>query len=72
MFTEFELLDHNNKIFILGVFIINSLLRDKSFSASPTNLKNSIKIFRRNKEIQSGLFNVWPEPDDELSNQNNL
>ena len=68
MFTEFELLDHNNKIFILGVFIINSLLRDKSFSASPTNLENSIKIFRRNREIQSVLFNVWPEPVDKLSN----
>ena len=72
MFTMFELLDHNNKIFILGVFIINSLLRDKSFSASPTNLENSIKVFRRNKEIQSVLFNVWPEQVNELSNQNNL
>ena len=59
MITEFEALDLDNQIDVLGDFNINVLFRDKYV----LNKSNVIKKLDKNL--------LWPEPIDRLNNQDN-
>ena len=59
MITEFEALDLDNEIYVLGDFNINLLFRDKYV----LNKSNVIKKLDKNL--------LWPEPINRLNNQDN-
>ena len=67
MITDFQALDLNNEVYILGSFDMNLLFRDKYVL-----LKKLINICCQKEKDTKSLLNVWPEPIDRLSNQNNL
>ena len=78
MITEFEALDINNEIYVLGEFNINLLFREKKFlSVSQMKLKRLIKIccqIKRYKEFCSicGLNQLIDCPTRITSNTSSL
>ena len=73
MITEFETLDLNNEIYVLGDFNINLLFRGKYVLSNPNEIKKIDKdLLPEIKKIQRILLDVRPEPIDRLSYQNNL
>ena len=78
MITEFEALDINNEIYVLGEFNINLLFREKKFlSVSQMKLKRLIKIccqIKRYKEFGSicGLNQLIDCPTRITSNTSSL
>ena len=74
MITEFEALNLNNKIYVLGDFYINLLFWDKYVLKKPNETKKIDKdLFLEIKRyIQRILLSLWPEPIDRLSYQNRI
>ena len=75
MITEFEALNLNSEIYILGDFNINLLFRDKYVLNKPNQTTKIEKdlLLQVKRYIQRILLNdVWPEPIDRLSYQDNL
>ena len=71
MITEFEALDLDSEIYVLGDFNINLPFRDKYVLNKPNETKNLDQNLLPEKKIQRIFLNVWPEPNDRLSNQDN-
>ena len=67
MITAFEVLDLNKKF---GDFNISSLFRDNNALNKPNDTNKD--LLPEITKIQRVLLNVWSEPIDRLSNQNNL
>ena len=71
MITQSEALDLDNEMKVIRNFNTNLLFQDKYILNKLNEIKKLDKNLLPEIKIQRTLLNVWPEPIDRLSNQDN-